>query len=79
MITLEFHDFYLVATYIPNAGRGLPRLDYRVDEWDVDFQNYLSGLRKKKDVIWCGDLNVVHKEIDIHNAKGKNKCAGFTP
>ena len=48
---------------IPNAGRGLPRLDYRSKEWDPDFRSYLKGLDKTKPVILCGDLNVAHNEI----------------
>lgn len=79
VITMEFENFYLVATYIPNAGEGLKRLDYRVKEWDIDFQNYLESLKLLgKGVIWAGDTNVAHKEIDIHNPKGNLKSAGFT-
>ena len=48
---------------VPNAGRGLPRLDYRTKEWDVDFREYIKKLDEKKPVILCGDLNVAHKEI----------------
>lgn len=77
VVTAEFADFILVATYIPNAGvDGLKRLKYRVEEWDRDFQAYLRG--HAKPVIWCGDLNVAHHEIDLHNPKGKERNAGFT-
>ena len=78
VITMEFDSFYLVATYIPNAGEGLKRIDYRVKEWDVDFQNYLNNLKKLKTVIWAGDINVAHNEIDIHSPKTNLKSAGFT-
>uniref|UniRef100_A0A2C9JNN8 DNA-(apurinic or apyrimidinic site) endonuclease n=1 Tax=Biomphalaria glabrata TaxID=6526 RepID=A0A2C9JNN8_BIOGL len=78
VITAEFDKFYLVNTYIPNSGRGLPRLDYRTQEWDQAFRNYLKSLDKKKPVVWCGDLNVAHKEIDLKNPKGNLRTAGFT-
>jgi AP endonuclease-1 len=78
VVTAEFDKFYLVNTYIPNSGRGLPRLDYRTKEWDVDFRKYLKSLDEKKPVVLCGDLNVAHHEIDIRNPKGNKKTAGFT-
>ncbi|CAI2372867.1 unnamed protein product [Moneuplotes crassus] len=80
-ITCEFEKFFLVTSYVPNAGVGkLERLDYRVNEWDTDFQDYLQGLEKSgKPIILCGDLNVGHLDIDVHNPKGLKKCAGFTP
>ena len=72
--------FFLVACYTPNSGSELKRLDYRVNEWDVDFSEFLDGLRaKNKTVIVAGDLNVAHNAIDIYDAKGKDKIAGFTP
>lgn len=78
VITAEFEKFYFVTAYIPNSGRGLPRLPYR-EEWDVDFMEYLKGLDKVKPVILCGDLNVAHEEIDLANPKANaNKTAGFT-
>jgi exodeoxyribonuclease III len=78
-ITAEYEKFFLVATYIPNAGQKLDRLGYRTAEWDPDFRNYLKELEAKgKPVVWCGDLNVSHHEIDISNAKGNLKSAGFT-
>jgi len=77
-ITAEYENFYLVNTYIPNAGRGLVDLDYR-KKWDKDFLEYLKKLDAKKTVIWCGDLNVAHNEIDLKNPKqNKNKSAGFS-
>lgn len=79
-ITLEFEDFIIVACYVPNAGQKLDRLTYRTKEWDVDFRKYLKNLEqtRNKCVILCGDLNVAHHEIDIWNAKGNKKSAGFT-
>ncbi|GFT48641.1 DNA-(apurinic or apyrimidinic site) lyase [Nephila pilipes] len=77
VITAEYEQFYLVATYVPNAGRGLVRLDYR-QEWDVDLCAYLKKLDEKKPVVLCGDLNVAHEEIDLANPKTNKKNAGFT-
>lgn len=78
IITAHFDDFILVNAYIPNAGRGLKRLDYRM-EFDGDLLDYLKNLDKQKPVILCGDLNVSHKEIDLENPKTNVKNAGFTP
>ena len=77
VITLEFEDFYLITVYTPNSQDGLARLDYRM-EWEDDFLSYLKGLEKKKPVIFCGDLNVAHREIDLKNPKTNRKSAGFT-
>lgn len=78
VIAAEFEDYYVVGAYIPNSGRGLVRLEYR-QEWDVDFLTYLKNLDAKKPVIFCGDLNVAHQEIDLKNPKSnKNKTPGFT-
>lgn len=78
VITAEFPSFYLVTVYVPNASRGLVRLDYR-KTWDVDFRAYLSDLDKKKPLVLCGDLNVAHEVIDLKNSKGNKKNAGHTP
>ncbi|HPA45631.1 MAG TPA: exodeoxyribonuclease III [bacterium] len=78
MITLEFPDYYLVNVYTPNAGRELERLAYRTKEWDPAFLFYVKELEKKKPVIFCGDLNVAHKEIDLADPKGNEGNAGFT-
>lgn len=78
IITLEFHDFYLVTVYTPNAKRDLSRLDYRL-EWEDRFRNYLLQLDAKKPVLVCGDLNVAHQEIDLKNAKSNRNNSGFTP
>lgn len=79
VITVEFSDFFLVNVYVPNSKRELERLDYRVKEWDVDFLKYLKKLEKKKPVVFCGDLNVAHTEIDLTNPKANVKNHGFTP
>jgi exodeoxyribonuclease III len=76
-ITAEYDTFYLVNTYIPNAGLKLKDLDYRI-KWDEAFLSYIKGLEAKKPVVWCGDLNVAHKEIDIKNPKTNKKNAGFS-
>ncbi|KAL4438947.1 hypothetical protein ABPG74_016667 [Tetrahymena malaccensis] len=78
VLTAEFEKFYLVVVYVPNAGSELVRLDYRVNSFDKDFQNYLNQLKLKKNVILCGDLNVAHKEIDIANPKSNKNSPGFT-
>ena len=78
VITLEFEDFYLVNVYTPNSKRGLLRLDYRHNEWDVDFLKFVKGLEKNKPVIFCGDLNVAHKEIDLARPEANRRNAGFT-
>lgn len=75
LITLEFEKFYFVCCYTPNAQRELIRLEYRM-EWEDDLKNYLKSLTKP--VIYCGDLNVAHNEIDIKNAKTNIGNAGFT-
>ncbi len=75
--TLEFEDFYLVNVYAPNAKRELRRLDYKI-EWDNDFLEYLKELEKTKPVIFGGDMNVSHKEIDIANPDSNRRNAGFT-
>lgn len=79
MLTMELEDCFLVNIYVPNSQRGLERLDYRHRRWDVDLLAYLKGLESKKPVIFCGDLNVAHKEIDLANPKSNVKNAGFTP
>ena len=77
VITLEFEDYYLITVYTPNSQDGLKRLDYRMS-WEEDFLAYLRGLEKNKPVIFCGDLNVAHKEIDLKNPKTNRRNAGFT-
>lgn len=83
IITLEFDDYYLTTVYTPNSKRELTRLEYR-QIWDKEFLKYMKKLEKKKPVIFCGDLNVAHKEIDIKNFQSnkttatKPGSAGFT-
>jgi len=78
VMTMEFAGYYLVNVYTPNAKRDLSRLDYRV-RWDADFLAYLKRLEKKKPVIFCGDLNVAHQEIDLTNPRANVGNHGFTP
>ncbi len=79
VITLEFSDLYLVNVYVPNSKMDLSRLPYREKEWDVDFLKFLKKLEKKKPVVFCGDMNVAHKEIDLTHPKANEKNHGFTP
>ena len=78
VICFELDNYYLVTVYTPNSKRDLSRLDYRHKEWDIDFLKYLKKLESKKPVIFCGDLNVAHKEIDLKNPKPNKRNAGFT-
>ncbi len=77
VVTLEFQNYYLVNVYTPNSKRELERLDYRM-EWDRQFLNFVKTLEKKKPVIFCGDLNVAHKEIDLAHPDANRRNAGFT-
>lgn len=77
VITLEFPDYYLVTVYTPNSQNELARLSYRM-KWEEDFLHYINELNEKKPVIFCGDLNVAHQEIDLKNPKTNRKNAGFT-
>ena len=77
VITLEFGDFFFTTVYTPNSQDELKRLDYRM-EWEDSFLAYMKELDAKKPVIWCGDLNVAHKEIDLKNPKTNRRNAGFT-
>ena len=77
VITLEFEEFYMVTVYTPNSQNELARLPYRM-QWEDAFLAYLKKLEEKKPVIFCGDLNVAHKEIDLNNPKTNRKNAGFT-
>jgi exodeoxyribonuclease-3 len=78
VLTAEFTGFYLVNVYVPNSKRDLSRLPYR-KKWDRDFLSYLKGLERKKPVIFCGDLNVAHTELDLANPKANVHNHGFTP
>ena len=77
VITAEFEDFYVICVYVPNSQRELARLDYRM-KWEEAFLEYICGLEKKKPVLYCGDLNVAHNEIDLKNPKTNHQNAGFT-
>ena len=77
VITLEFENFYLVNSYTPNSKRELERLSYRM-VWEDEIRKYLIKLDKIKPVIYCGDLNVAHEEIDLKNPKTNHNSAGFT-
>lgn len=77
VITLEYPEFYMITVYVPNSQDGLKRLDYRMS-WEDDFLKYIKKLDKKKPVIYCGDLNVAHEEIDLKNPKTNHENAGFS-
>lgn len=77
LITLEYESFYFVCCYTPNAQDGLKRIDYRM-KWEDDLREYLSSLSKNKIVVYCGDLNVAHNEIDLKNPKTNRGNAGFS-
>ena len=77
VITLEYPDYYMITVYVPNSQNELARLPYRM-RWEDAFLTYLKKLEETKPVIFCGDLNVAHKEIDLKNPKTNRKNAGFT-
>lgn len=77
VITAEYEDYYVVTCYTPNSKTELERLDYRMI-WDDAFRNHLLALDEKKPVLFCGDLNVAHNEIDLKNPKTNRRSAGFT-
>jgi exodeoxyribonuclease-3 len=78
VLTAEYEQFFLVNVYVPNSKRDLTRLPYR-QQWDRDFLGFLKKLEKQKPVIFCGDLNAAHTEIDLANPKANVKNHGFTP
>ena len=79
VLALEFPDYWLVDVYQPNSQRGLARLGYRVGDWDPAFRRYLKRLQAKgKPVVFCGDLNVAHQDIDLANPRTNRRNAGFT-
>ena len=77
LITLEYENFYFVCCYTPNAQDGLKRIDYRM-KWEDDLREYLSSLSRNKPVVYTGDLNVAHNEIDLKNPKSNRGNAGFS-
>ena len=77
VITLEFPDYYFITVYVPNSQEELKRLDYRM-VWEDDFLSYVKKLEETKPVIFCGDMNVAHREIDLKNPASNRRNAGFT-
>ena len=77
IITAEYPDFYLVCCYTPNSQDELKRLDYRM-QWEDDLRVYLKELDAVKPVVYCGDLNVAHQEIDLKNPKSNRRNPGFS-
>lgn len=77
VLTLEFEKFYLVNAYVPNSKEGLARLDYRM-EWEETLLNHFQNLKTKKPVVYCGDLNVAHQEMDLKNPSSNRKNPGFS-
>ncbi len=77
LITLEYDNYYLLTEYVPNAQNELKRIEYRM-KWEDDFRAYINKLNETKPVIFCGDLNVAHKEIDLKNPKSNRGNAGFS-
>lgn len=75
-LTAEFKDFYVLSTYVPNGGRNML---YRTQHWDIAIREYIIKLQETKPVIWCGDMNVVHEDIDIYDIRGKETWACLTP
>jgi exodeoxyribonuclease-3 len=78
VLTAEYDDLFLVTVYTPNSQRELTRLSYRCDEWDLEFLRYIRRLEKAKPVVFGGDLNVAHREIDLANPASNRGNAGFT-
>jgi exodeoxyribonuclease-3 len=77
VLTAEYPDYFVVNVYVPNSQRELTRLPYR-QQWDRDFLRFLKKLERRKPVIFCGDLNVAHTEIDLANPKSNVRNHGFT-
>ncbi|MFY8269188.1 MAG: exodeoxyribonuclease III [Terrimicrobiaceae bacterium] len=78
VLTVDLGDFYLVNVYTPNSKRELSRLDYRTREWTPAFIEYLTSLQNSKPVVFCGDMNVAHREIDLARPRENTRNAGFT-
>lgn len=77
IITLEFEDYYFITEYVPNAQHELKRIDHRM-KWEDAFRAYVCGLKEQKGVIFCGDLNVAHNEIDLKNPNSNRGNPGFS-
>ena len=78
-IMLEFNSFFLVSVYVPTSGENLKRMDYRAEQWDPHFREYVTKLRQTKPVLIVGDMNVAHQDIDIHDPRGRETRPSFTP
>lgn len=78
VITAEFDDLYVASVYTPNSQKELRRLDYREHRWDPAFLEHMGELAAHKPVVFCGDLNVAHREIDLANPRSNRRNAGFT-
>lgn len=78
MISLEFEKFYLVTVYTPNTKQDLSRLEFRYTKWDPLFLQHIKDLEAKKPVIFCGDINVAHEEIDLARPDSNHNTHGFT-
>jgi len=78
VVTAEFENFFVVTVYTPNSKDDLSRLKFRHTQWDVLFLEHVKSLEKKKPVIFCGDLNVAHEEIDLARPKENIGACGFT-
>ena len=78
VMTIEYDDYFLVNVYTPNSKDGLKRLDYRTQQWDVEFLKHVKKLEETKPVVFCGDLNVAHKEIDLARPQANRMNPGFT-
>ena len=74
---MEYENYFLINVYTPNSKRELTRLSYRYNEWDPDFLDFVCYLEKTKPVIFCGDLNVAHTEIDLANPKTNKTTKSF--
>ena len=77
VVTVEFPSLHVVSVYVPNSQRGLPRLGFRL-RWDTRFRSFVTGLAEAKPVLFCGDMNVAHQEIDIARPRENRMNAGFT-
>lgn len=75
LVMLEFKDFFLVATYVPNS---MSRFEYRIGKWDSDLKDFLNKLKQDKHVVWIGDFNVINLDIDVYRLEGNEECAGGT-
>ena len=78
MINSKYEKFFLISCYTPNYEEGLKRIEYRINNWEKDFFEYINSLKEKKDIILAGDLNVAKEDIDLFEPKGNERTPGFT-